>query len=585
MSDAAKPLVVQSDGTLLLEIHHGTAQRLREPLASIAHLEKSPEYFHEYRISPISLWNAAQSGWTAEKVVALLEDNARYPVPKALSKKITDDMAKFGRLELVRRDDLDDHVVHAEMDSTGGGVPGTLVLKPREPGDDILGELATRRTLENFLKHPIREGDGSPGYVIRPEDRGALKIALIRVGYPLFDNAGFLDGAHLQVALRDTAPDGRSFALREYQSRAVSSFFADEGGGGGSGVVVLPCGAGKTVIGIGIICELRTQTLILAPNITALRQWKREILARTDLRDDQIAEYSAKEKTIAPITIATYQIMSHRRSKTEEFSHLDLFAEHDWGLIIYDEVHLLPAPVFRFTADIQARRRLGLTATLVREDGKEYEVFTLIGPRVYELPWRDLEQKGFIASVKCIEARIDLADDRRADYEATDRRHRFRLASENPRKMEWLHVLLKRHSGERILIIGQYLRQIRLVALDTGAPVITGQTPHEERDQLYAGFRDGRIPVLIVSKVGNHAIDLPDAAVAIQISGTFGSRQEEAQRLGRILRPKSDGRSAYFYSLVTRDTLDQEFAARRQRFLMEQGYHYDIEEQVAETPV
>ena len=445
-----------------------------------------------------------------------------------------------------------------------------LVLRPTNGDDDILGQLAGRNSLASLLNQP--RGDGT--FDIDPGNRGALKVAMIRVGYPLIDRAGFRTGATLDIEM----PTDENFSLRPYQEASVKAFFEDQGGGGGSGVVVLPCGAGKTLVGMGLISQLRCQTLILAPNITAVRQWRKELLARTTLQPDQIGEYSGKEKVIAPVTIATYQIMAHRNSKTEDFTHLDLFAAHDWGLIIYDEVHLLPAPVFRFTAEIQARRRLGLTATLVREDGREDEVFTLIGPRIYDMPWRDLEKEGFIAQVRCVEVRMDMPETDREQYISADRRHRFRISSENPRKLEKLKSLLKRHKEDRILVIGQYLAQLRAVALEIGAPLITGHTPQDEREELYSAFREGELGVLIVSKVGNFAVDLPDASVAIQISGTYGSRQEEAQRLGRVLRPKSDGRSASFYSLVTRDSRDQDFAVRRQRFLMEQGYQYEIEE-------
>ncbi|MCA8958925.1 MAG: DEAD/DEAH box helicase [Planctomycetes bacterium] len=550
MSADPKPLVVQSDGTLLLEVHHPGAMSLRHRLAAIAHLEKSPEYFHEYRITPISLWNAAQSGWSREDILDLLGSNARYPVPQALVDIIDRALANFGRLELLRRGE-------------------ELHLVPRDDGDPLLDDLAARTSLESFLRHPL---EGCPGFRIDPGHRGSLKVALIRAGYPVNDQAGFRQGTALDIDLAE------EMRLREYQAAAVSSFFADRGGGGGSGVVVLPCGAGKTVVALGVITHLKTETLVLTPNITALRQWKRELTEKTTIDPSLVGEYSGQNKGIAPITIATYQVMSHRKSATDDFTHLDLFSDHDWGLIIYDEVHLLPAPVFRFTAEIQARRRLGLTATLVREDGREEEVFTLIGPRIYELPWRDLERDGFIAQVRCVEVRVDLPREERQNYEAADRRHRFRLSSENRRKVSRIREILDRHRDDRTLIIGQYLRQLREVALEIGAPLITGQTPQEERDRLYLAFRSGELPVLIVSKVGNFAVDLPDASVAIQISGTFGSRQEEAQRLGRILRPKSDGRSAFFYSVVTRDTRDQECAARRQRFLMEQGYQYDIEE-------
>lgn len=554
------PLIVQSDGTLLLEVHHPASQGLRHELATVAQLAKSPEYFHEYRITPISLWNAAQAGWSEERILSLLQDNARYPVPNELVKKISESVSRFGRVELLREEE-------------------ELVLRPTQAEDRVLVELAERKALEDFLQEPL--GDGS--YRIDPVHRGVIKVAMIRAGYPIRDKAGYLQGSHLDVALREETPDGVGFELRDYQLAARESFFADEGGAGGSGVVVLPCGAGKTMVAIGILCGLQTQTLILTPNVTALRQWREELLRRTNLDPSLVCEYSGKEKKVGPITIATYQIITHRRSKTDDLTHFDLFSEHDWGLIVYDEVHLLPAPVFRFTAEIQARRRLGLTATLVREDGREEEVFTLIGPRIYELPWRDLEADGHIASVQCVEARVDLPRELRADYNAANRRHRYRLASENPLKIEWLKRLLARHSEDRVLVIGQYLRQLRRVSLEIGAPVITGQTPQADRDVLYEKFRRGELPVLIVSKVGNFAVDLPDASVAIQISGTFGSRQEEAQRLGRILRPKSDGRSAFFYSVVTRDSLDLEFATRRQRFLVEQGYQYDVEENEAEV--
>ena len=554
MTTEAKSLIVQSDGTLLLEVHHPTAQRLRHELAAFAHLEKSPEYFHEYRITPISLWNAAQSGWSQQRILDLLHDNARYPVPKALIEVIEKALANFGRFELVRDDESD-----------------VLILRPREKTDDHLCLLANRPSLTKILVDP---GEGN-SYVIDPSMRGALKVAMIRSGFPIADRAGFKSGASVNIEYSDKA----ELELRNYQVESVNAFFSNQGGGGGSGVVVLPCGAGKTMVGIGLIERLKCQTLILAPNITSVRQWRKEIVRWTTLTDDDVAEYSGAKKGIAPVTVATYQITSHRKSKTDEFTHLDLFSSNDWGLIIYDEVHMLPAPVFRFTAEIQARRRLGLTATLVREDGREDEVFTLIGPRIYDMPWRDLEKEGFIAKVRCVEVRLDLPVEERDAYLAADRRHRFRISSENPMKLIRLHSILKRHSEDRILVIGQYLRQLKDVSRSIGAPLITGHTPQDERERLYAAFRCGEIPVLIVSKVGNFAVDLPDASVAVQISGTYGSRQEEAQRLGRVLRPKSDGREATFYSLVTRDTRDQDFALRRQRFLMEQGYQYEIEEQ------
>ncbi len=554
MNTDEKSLVVQSDGTLLLEVHHPSAQRLRHELAAIAHLEKSPEYFHEYRVTPISLWNAAQSGWSEERILSLLVDNARYPVPRALVEMIKKALASFGRFELIRLPDSE-----------------TLILRPQDPTDEHLELLSARPSLAKILTEQVEDN----AYRIDPAHRGVLKIAMIRNGFPIADRAGFRTGAAIDV---EFCPDSQ-LELRNYQTESVDSFFSHQGGGGGSGVVVLPCGAGKTMVGIGLIEKLKCQTLILAPNITSVRQWRKEIIKWTTLGEDDVAEYSGVRKDIALITVATYQITSHRRSNTAEFTHLELFSGHDWGLIIYDEVHMLPAPVFRFTAEIQARRRLGLTATLVREDGREDEVFTLIGPRIYDMPWRDLEKEGFIARVRCVEVRLDLPAEEREGYLAADRRHRFRISSENPMKLKRLRQILKRHAGDRILVIGQYLRQLKEVARSIGAPLITGHTPQDERDRLYSAFRSGDVPTLIVSKVGNFAVDLPNASVAVQISGTYGSRQEEAQRLGRVLRPKADGREATFYSLVTRDTRDQDFAQRRQRFLMEQGYQYEIEEQ------
>jgi DNA excision repair protein ERCC-3 len=555
---APGPLIVQSDRTVFLEVGHPLFRATRDRLMRFAELEKSPEYVHIYRITPLSLWNAAASGMTAGEIVEFLADRSRFPVPSGLRREIEEFMGRYGQLSLVP--------------SLGG-----LELRAarREILDEILG---AKHLAAYFLDGAVRDaGGGAAAASVRPEMRGQLKVALIKIGYPVEDLAGYREGAQLEVPLRDALPDGRPFALRPYQKDAVEAFHAGGAAAGGSGVIVLPCGAGKTIVGLGVLERVGAQALILSSNITALRQWRRELVEKTSIDPGLIGEYSGEEKEIRPITLTTYQMLTYRKSRTGEFIHFQLFGAKDWGLIIYDEVHLLPAPVFRFTAEIQATRRLGLTATLIREDGREDEVFSLIGPRKFDMPWRTLEEDGWIAGAQCVELRVEMGGETAGTYAMNDRRGKFRVASENPEKLGVVRSLIERHREDRVLVIGQYLDQLRSIRREIGAPLITGTTPNEERESLYARFREGDIPVLIVSKVGNFAVDLPDANVAIQVSGTFGSRQEEAQRLGRILRPKTDGGPAIFYSIVTRGSRDQEFAEKRQLFLTEQGYHYSIQ--------
>lgn len=557
-SAPGKPLIVQSDRTVFLEVDHPEFTEARDRLMAFAELEKSPEYVHIYRITPLSLWNAAAAGIGAAQILEFLQANAKYPTPSGLRKEIEEFLARYGQLRLVSE--------NGELD---------LVAERDELLDEILGMKHLR---EHFVEPVAGRRAGRASVSVKPEHRGQLKVALIKVGYPVEDNAGYREGSPLEVNLRDRLPGGEPFALRKYQAEAVEGFYAGGKATGGSGVIVLPCGAGKTIVGLGVLHRVGSQTLILATNITALRQWKRELLEKTTLREDQIGEYSGEEKEIRPVTLTTYQMLTYRKNRCEEFVHFKLFRARDWGLIVYDEVHLLPAPVFRFTAEIQATRRLGLTATLVREDGREDEVFSLIGPRKYDVPWRSLEEQGWIAGAVCVEVRVDMGRELASQYVGADNRGKFRLASENPAKVEVVRRLVETHREDRVLIIGQYLDQLKLLARELGAPLITGKTPNAEREDLFSGFRVGTVPLLIVSKVGNFAIDLPDANVAIQVSGTFGSRQEEAQRLGRVLRPKRDGGQALFYSVVTRATRDQVFAEKRQLFLTEQGYHYDIRE-------
>ena len=552
---ADQPLIVQSDRSLLLEVGGAHAEACRDAIAPFCELLKSPEHVHTYRITPISIWNAASSGMPASAMAEALARFSRFDVPKNVLKDVADLHARYGRLRLGR--------------APGGG---GLLLAPADPADAVL--------LAEVAHHPILRGllgaSTPEGIAVEEHRRGEVKQALVKAGWPVEDLAGYVEGAPLAVVLRERSTDGRPFALRDYQREAVAAFHRDGHASGGSGVVVLPCGAGKTVVGIGAMALVGRKTLVLTTNHTAVAQWRAELLAKTHLTEDQVGEYTGESKAVRPVTIATYQILTWRKSRTDPFVHLELFARDDWGLIVYDEVHLLPAPVFRVTAGIQATRRLGLTATLLREDGREDEVFSLIGPKRHDVPWRVLERRGFIAEATCTEVRVPLAREERERYARSDRRERFRVAAESPEKLPVLDRLVQRHAGDLVLVIGQYLDQLDDVARRLRAPIVTGKTPPAERRELYAAFREGRIRVLVVSKVGNFAVDLPDASVLIQLSGTFGSRQEEAQRLGRVLRPKSDGRGARFYTLVSRDTSEQDFAQHRQLFLTEQGYAYDI---------
>jgi DNA excision repair protein ERCC-3 len=547
------PLIVQSDKTVLVEVDNPLYEDARDALAPFAELEKSPEHIHTYRITPLSLWNAASSGLTAAEILEALDEFGKYDLPDNVRRDIEEYVSRYGRVKLVKGDGRH------------------LLLCSDDPS--LLAEIEHHKRLMPFIDG--RAPDGS--LLVEQAKRGHVKQALLQFGFPAEDLAGYVPGAPLALSLRDrTVTNDLPFALRAYQEDAASVFYAGGSARGGSGVIVLPCGAGKTVVGMAIMAELQCNTLILTPSIVASRQWLHEILDKTSLTPDMVGEYTGERKDIRPVTATTYQVLSYRRRKTEEFPHFALFDERDWGLIIYDEVHLLPAPIFRITADIQARRRLGLTATLVREDGREGDVFSLIGPKKYDVPWRELERQGWIATALCHEVRIPMPDELRMEYAIAEEREKYRISAENPRKLEVLDQLVAKHTNDQVLIIGQYLNQLDLVAARFHAPLITGKTPVREREKLYAAFREGDIRLLVVSKVANFSIDLPDANVAIQISGTFGSRQEEAQRLGRILRPKEDGSLAHFYTLVTRDTRDQEFAANRQMFLTEQGYGYEI---------
>jgi DNA excision repair protein ERCC-3 len=534
------PLIVQSDKTLLLDIDHPLSAECRQAIAPFAELEKSPEHIHTYRLTSLGLWNARASGHDAEQVIDTLLKYSRYAVAHALLLDIADVMGRYGRLR------IESHPVHG------------LVLISTDVA--VLTEVMRAKKVAPLLGTKVDDET----VTVHPSQRGHLKQALLRLGWPAEDFAGYVDGQAHAISLNE---DG--WKLREYQKLAAEGFWH-----GGSGVVVLPCGAGKTLVGAAAMAHAQATTLILVTNTVAARQWRDELIKRTSLNEDEIGEYSGAKKEIRPVTIATYQVMTTRKKGL--YAHLDLFDSHDWGLIIYDEVHLLPAPIFRFTADIQSRRRLGLTATLVREDGMEGEVFSLIGPKRFDVPWKEIEAQGYIAPADCVEVRVTLTDHERLTYATAEQEDKYRTCATTATKKNVVMALAKQHEDDQVLIIGQYISQIDEIAAELAVPIIKGDTPVKEREELYGKFRSGEIKCLVVSKVANFSIDLPEASIAIQVSGTFGSRQEEAQRLGRILRPKSNGRGARFYSLVARDTIDQDFAQNRQRFLAEQGYSYRI---------
>lgn len=534
------PLIVQSDKTLLLDIDHVLSTECRRAIAPFAELERSPEHIHTYRLTNLGLWNARAAGHDAELVIDTLIKYSRYAVPHSLLVDVAETMSRYGRLRL-------------EADPVHG-----LILVTTDTG--VLEEVIRAKKIAPLLGVRIDKET----IAVHPSQRGQIKQSLLRLGWPAEDFAGYVDGQAHDIALVE---DG--WKIRPYQELAAEGFWH-----GGSGVVVLPCGAGKTIVGAAAMAHAKATTLILVTNTIAARQWRDELLKRTTLNEDEIGEYSGAKKEIRPITIATYQVMT--KKKNGVYAHLDLFDTHDWGLIIYDEVHLLPAPIFRFTADIQSRRRLGLTATLVREDGMEAEVFSLIGPKRFDVPWKEIEAQGYIAPAECIEVRVNLTEAERLSYATAEPEERYRYCATTRTKQNVVEELVAHHAGEQVLVIGQYIDQLDDLSETLGVPLIKGDTSQKERERLYAAFRTGEITCLVVSKVANFSVDLPEATIAIQVSGAFGSRQEEAQRLGRILRPKADGRSAKFYSVVSRDTIDQDFAQNRQRFLAEQGYSYRI---------
>ncbi len=549
---AENALIVQSDNTVLLEVHSPRAEAAREALAPFAELVKSPEHVHTYRLTPLSIWNARSAGLSGATMIAALQEHAKYPVPDSVVTEVGELAARYGRVVLTREGDA-------------------LVCACRDRA--TAERLARDKGAGPFLADRI----GATHFRVSPALRGVLKQALVAAGFPAEDLAGYASGDELRVALRGRCLSGLAFDVRDYQREAAGAFYLAGSERGGSGVIALPCGAGKTIVGMAAMAAVGQTTLVLTTSLTSVKQWRRELLDKTTLGEEAVAEYTGESKATGPVTLSTYQVLTWRSGRDGDFPHLALFQARAWGLIIYDEVHLLPAPVFRATADLQARRRLGLTATLVREDGREGDVFALIGPKRYDVPWRDLEQRAWIATAVCTEVRVPMSEERRMEYALAERRAQFRVAAENPEKTEHVRSILARCPQGRVLIIGEYLAQLEQLARELSAPLLTGKTRQVERERLYERFRQGELRHLVLSKVGNFAVDLPDADVLIQVSGMFGSRQEEAQRLGRILRPKADGRTAHFFSLVSRDTREEEFAHHRQLFLTEQGYSYRIE--------
>lgn len=564
------PLIIQSDKTLLLEVNNPHFEEARNLLGQFADLEKSPEYMHFYRISPLSLWNAASSKMSYEDISEILYKYSKYDVPQNVLKDIKEQINRYGKVKLTKEEIEMDPAVASEEDKKKKPKHRLAIISDEKA---FIKEITNHKTILPF----IEEKSGPNKFYIKDNSRGFIKQALIKIGFPVEDLAGYEQGDQFNFTIREDTLSGKTFSIRDYQKSSIDVFYMDGRIDGGSGVIVLPCGAGKTIVGIGVMEKIQAETLILVTNTLSIRQWYHEILDKTTVNAEEIGEYSGEKKEIKQITIATYNILTYRKKKGEDFSHFHLFTEKNWGLIIYDEVHLLPAPVFRMTSEIQAIRRLGLTATLIREDGLEEDVFSLIGPKKYDVPWKDLEKQEWIAKAECIEIRIPMNPGLRMKYATASDRDKFRIASENRAKIDVAQNILDNFPEANILIIGQYIEQLERFSRAFEYPLITGKIPTKEREKLYAAFRKGEIKVLIVSKVANFSVDLPDANIAIQISGTFGSRQEEAQRLGRILRPKETGENkAYFFSLVTSDSVEERFAENRQRFLAEQGYNYSI---------
>ena len=608
----SKPMIVQGDGTILLEVENEFYAECRDWLSRFAELVKSPEYIHTYKITPLATWNAAASGLKSEKVLEILQRFSKYQLPQNIVADIQDWFFRYGKLKLEKiadkeKNNGDNHQSTNIRNSSSSSAsafysidrqhhPQVNLLLLTSSDDLLITEIYNNKSVNNYILRKL----SSNTLLVDAMYRGRIKNALIKIGYPVEDLVGYVPGDPLPIRLREKmASTNAAFSLRDYQNHASEAFYASGSERGGSGVIVMPCGAGKTIVGIDIISKVCQETLIIGSSTVGVRQWISELVEKSHIDRNMIGEYTGDLKELKPITVTTYQCLTYSSTKARNnmkrqnnnsstcrtdsddqrtYPHLEIFREKNWGLIIYDEVHLLPAPVFRITAEIQAKRRLGLTATLVREDGMEDDVFSLVGPKKFDSPWKELEDQGWIAEAACYEIRIGMDYDYRMKYATSPLRNKYRIAAENPRKFQLVKQLISEHEGgeDSILVIGDYIDQLMQISSFTNAPIITGKTRNSERERLYSLFRRSEIKLLVVSKVANYAIDLPDANVAIQVSGTFGSRQEEAQRLGRILRPKKPNKQAYFYTVVSKDTVDQEYASKRQLFLTERGYKYTI---------
>lgn len=564
------PLIVQGDRSLLLDVHAPLAEECKNALIPFAELEKSPEHLHTYKLSPLSLWNAASAGFSAEDAIAVLQKFARYDVPQSIVMWIKEISSRFGKIKLIAGPDIETPVNENSSETITEHY--LYLVADSLP---VYKEIGANHNVKKMICSTATQDAPEYSFLLKLTDRGTIKQLLLQSGWPVKDEVPLADGEPLSINLRKTTKSGRKLNIREYQTASAKALIGDKGPGTGFGTIVLPCGAGKTIVGMTVMDMLKTSTLIITTNISAVHQWIDELLDKTDLTPDQIAEYSGENKEIKPVTVATYQVLTWRPNKEGPYPHFSIFHERPWGLIIYDEVHMLPAPVFRVVAELQAVRRVGLTATLVREDGCEGYVFSLVGPKRYDVPWKELERDHWIASAECIEVRVDLPVSMEIEYAVATAREKHKIASMNPDKIPIVKEIIEKCPDDKILVIGQYLDQLDEITKMLGCPIITGKTPNAERDKIYADFKSGKIKVLVVSKVANFAIDLPDASLAIQVSGTFGSRQEEAQRLGRILRPKE--RKSRFFTLITRNTVEEEFGSNRQKFLAEQGYEYKIE--------
>lgn len=591
MNRMTNPLIVQSDRSILMDVHAPLADECRNELIPFAELERSPEHLHTYRLTPLSLWNSTSAGFTYQDAINVLRKYSRFDVPQSVEVWIEETAGRFGKLRMIP---APDEIVEIEK-KAGHFADDVVVINPGTQSEEKADEKKKKKNTgkEEFLllvaetKAIYKQIDANVqlrkfltpcqvenAFILLLTDRGTIKQKLIELGWPVKDEVPLVDGEPLEINLRQTTLCGNPLNIRNYQIEAAKSIVGDKGPGTGFGTIVLPCGAGKTIVGMTILSMLKTSTLIITTNITSVHQWIDELVDKTDIPRDMIAEYTGESKTIKPITVATYQILTWRPDKVGPYPHFSIFRERPWGLIIYDEVHLLPAPVFRVVAELQAVRRVGLTATLVREDNCQSYVFSLVGPKRYDVPWKELEHTGWIAKAECVEVRLDLSEERELEYAVATAREKHRLASENPVKVKIVSELVEKFPEDKILVIGQYLNQLQEIAELLKVPIITGKTPNSVRDQIYGDFKSGKVRVLVVSKVANFAVDLPDASMAIQISGTFGSRQEEAQRLGRILRPKE--RTSRFFTLITRNTVEEDFGSNRQKFLAEQGYTYRI---------